>query len=390
MSDFLNSKLGPMVAAQKVVEDIHVAIDAGSTQTRGAVFTKDAQMGNPLLVDSNYDIIDRDISHVVSPGTDVFSNLLFEVKDVTEGKSDKQFEEITVVKGDLLAALTSSKQVTSSSASKIDQVATYVNIVCNIALLLVDYYTDHGTQEHITVHPVVSLPPEDTKFQHRTETYRKRLSGSYIVKLPRLNVEVAFTIENDLRIISEPEAVAVFATVEGALADEEDSVVCVLDIGGRSAGITFIDNKQLLIDSCVTVPLGGARLLSILGRNIANAFDIQEPQANRLVRALGTGFFKIGSQKLNVTEQLNAAKREFAKMMFNDLMVAIDTNGIQMQNISKVYCSGRTFGEAPDSPSILFDLEKMFKTKSPYTAFVQVDKPNPILYGLTYNGIMYA
>lgn len=390
MSDFLNSKLSPLVEAESAISDIYVAVDTGSTQTRGVVFTKDAQMRTPLLVDSNYDIIDRDISHVTSPGADVFSNLLFEIKDTTEGKTDKQVEDVTVVKGDLLAALTSSKQVTSSSASKIDQVATYVNIICNIALLLVDYYADNGIQKHVIVHPVVSLPPEDTKFQHRTETYRKRLRGDYIVKLPRLNVEVSFTIAEDFKIISEPEAVAVFATVEGALADEEDSVVCVLDIGGRSAGVTFIDNKQLLIDSCVTIPLGGARLLSILGRNIANAFDIQEPQVSRLTRALSTGFFKIGAQKLNVVEQLNAAKQEFAKMMFNELMIAIDTNGVQMQNISKVYCSGRTFGEAQDSPSIMYDLEKMYKTKSPYTSFVQVSKPNPILYGLTYNGIMYA
>lgn len=390
MSSFLDSKLGPLVAADVPTPDIYAAIDAGSTQTRGAIFTKDGQLRQQLLLDSNYDLIDRDITHVTSPGVDVFSNLLFEISDVTSNKSEKQFENITVVKGDLLAAITTNRQVTSSSASKIDQITTYINMLCNIALLLVDYYVDHGSQEVAVVHLVASLPPEDTKFKHRVDLFRRRLAGEYIVNMPRLNTSVSFIVAEDFKIISEPEAVAVYAAVEGVLADEEDSVVCILDIGGRSAGITFIDNKKLLIDSCITVPIGGSRLLNILGRNIANDYDIQEPQINRLVRAVETGYFRIGAQKVDITKQLDAAKREFAKMIFNELMVAIDVNSIQMQNISKVYCSGRTFGETANSSSILVNIEELFKTKSPYTAFTRIDKPNPILSGLVYNGIMYA
>ena len=61
-----------------------------------------------------------------------------------------------------------------------------------------------------------------------------------------------------------------------------------------------------------------------------------------------------------------------------------------MQNISRVYCSGRTFGETEGSPSIITNLEKLFKSRSQYTEFSMISKPNPILSGLVYNGIMYA
>lgn len=390
MSNLLDSNLGALAVASTPTQDIYAAIDAGSTQTRGAVFTKSGQMRAPLLVDSNYDVISRDISHVASPGSNVYSNLELQIEDITAEKSEKQFEKITVIKGDLLASITSSRQITTSAASKIDQVATYINIVSNVALLLLDYYVDNGTQDIAQIHLVTSLPPEDTRFKRRTDLFRGRLAGDYKVDMPRLGVSISFRILDDFKILSEPEAVAVYAAVEGVLTDEDDSVVCVMDIGGRSTGITFIDNKKLLIDSCATVPIGGSRLLGILSRDIANTYDIQEPPVSRLFRALTTGYFKIGANKIDISQQLNSAKQEFSEMIFNELLVAIDMNNIQMQNISKVYCSGRTFGAAEMSPSIVTNLEKLFKVKSPYTEFRVVDKPNPILTGLVYNGIMYA
>lgn len=391
MSDFLNSNLGAFAIATKPVMELCAAIDIGSTQTRSVVYTKEAQMRQPLLVDSNYTIINHNIKHVASPGVNVIDNLEFIIKDVTLEKSDKQFEEIHVVKGELLGALTTDRQFTTSSASKVDQLATYVNVVCNAALLLLDYYKDNGIQDAAPkIHMTIALPPEDTKYEHRSQLFRSRLSGTYEVSMPRLNFNASFEIESDIKIISEPEAVAVYATVEQLIVDEDDSVVCFLDIGGRSSGITFIDNKKLLIESCETVPFGGTKLVGLLGNNIARACNIQEPQITRLQRAVDTGTFKIGAQKVSVVKQLNDAKKEFASDIFNRLMMAIDRNGIQLQNISKVFCSGRTFGEAEDSPSLMKFISDKFQTKSPYTLFTKVETANPILLGLVYSGIMYA
>ena len=234
MSNFLESKLGELNPAESQTSVLYAAVDAGSTQTRGELFTKEGQMRESILVDSNYEVINRDISHVVPQESNVYSSLEFHLIDATKDKSDKQFEDITVVKGDLLSSITSNRQVTSSSASKIDQLATYINIICNVTLLILEYYTEHGVQDSVAVNLVTSLPPEDTKFKRRMDTFKDRLAGDYIVELPRLHTTIAFSINKDFRILSEPEAGAVYTAVEGVLAEEEDSVVCIMDIGGRS------------------------------------------------------------------------------------------------------------------------------------------------------------
>ena len=133
---------------------------------------------------------------------------------------------------------------------------------------------------------------------------------------------------------------------------------------------------------------GGSQLAAITAREIASAYNIQEPEIPRVMRSLATGTFKIGAQKLDVSEQINAAKTEFAASIVNELIRAVDNNTIQLQSISNIYCSGRTFMDAPNSPSLMTFIENEYKTKSAYTAFKRIEEINPILTGLCYTGIM--
>lgn len=382
-------------ASDKACEDniVLAAMDIGSTQTRTCIYIKTGGTGDPILLDSNYEILSRDIDHISSSSDAVISNLEMIIDDVTEGKDKFVFKESThILKGDLLSNVTTSRQITASSVSKVDQEATYINAVANTALAVLDWYSNIGAPKG---EPVVkletSLPPEDTKFKSRLNLFMQRLAGSYKVVFPRLNTAVTFSISKESNVISEPEAVSVFLTATKKITDDDaDSVICVLDIGGRSTGITFLDNKVLLADSCVTVPVGGSRLLSLLGRNIASEFNIQEPTSARLMKALTTGKFKIGAKALDITQAITDAKKEFANIVFSELLGAIDLNGIQMQNIAKVFCSGRTFADAEGITSLRDILADACKNTSEYTEFCKVDADTPILTGLLYHGIMYA
>lgn len=392
MEDFLNSAFKPVKSSEVTFEPTYIAMDVGSTQTRSCIFTKDAQLENIMILDSNYEVLNRSIEHVASVDENILSGLeLILTDDSAEHKVEPPFTEVHLIKGNLLSSVTNSRVITSASSSKIDQEATYYNIVSNIALQLLNRYMSEGQpNEPTTVNLTVALPPEDTRFSVRTKRFTERLAGEYHVEFVRYNVTVDFIISDNITIISEPEAVAVFQTVEKQLEDEEDSVVCVLDIGGRSTGITFIDNKHLLLDSCTTVPIGGSKLVSLLGRELVTSLSIQEPQPQRLIKVLSTGKFKMGTQQVDVSQQLNTAKQEFAGLIFGELIRSIDLNNIQMQNISRVFCSGHTFGEAPGSPSLMNLIATLFKARSSFTEFSKIDNENPILMGLAFHGIIYA
>lgn len=381
--------------SDKPCEDniIFAAMDIGSTQTRTCIFTKSGGMGDPILLDSNYQILLGDIDNVSSTTNSVIGNLEMIIDDLTEGKDKFVFKQSThVLKGDLLNNVTTARQITASSVSKVNQEATYINAVTNAALAVLDWYSNVGTPKGVPVVKLeLSLPPEDTKHKETIDMFISRLAGTYKVVFPRLETAVTFTISDKCNVISEPEAVSVFLTAKKQITDEdEDSVICVLDIGGRSTGITFIDNKALLADSCVTVPVGGARLLALLGKNIATEYNIQEPIPSRLVKALTTGKYKIGTKVIDISRCIANAKQAFANVIFSELLGAIDINGIQMQNIAKVFCSGRTFADVDGFVSLKDLLAEACKNTSEYTEFCKVEADTPILTGLLYHGVMYA
>lgn len=392
MDNFLTTEFAGVSSVQAVASPIHIAIDVGSTQTRSCTYTANAEIDNTIVLDSNYEVLNRSIEHIAAVDNQVISGLELTITDLSADKKvDPMFTEAHIIKGNLLSSVTTSRVITASSASKIDQEATYLNIVSTVALQILQQYVVHGQPSNeMQVNLTVALPPEDTRFKQRLDKFMERLVGSYSVEFKRFDVIAKFAISDKLNIISEPEAVAVYQTVERQLENEEDSVVCVLDIGGRSTGITFIDNQHLLLDSCATVPWGGSKLVAFLGRELGNSLNIQEPQPQRLIKALSTGEFKIGSQRVDITAQLNAVKKEFAGLIFSELTRAIDLNGIQMQNISKVFCSGHTFGEAPGSPSLMNAIAAQFQARCSFTEFSRIENENPILMGLAYHGIMHA
>lgn len=375
-----------------------IAMDVGSTETRFIDFDMQGDLSDIVAVGSEFGIVNKELAYISSPDATIAGNLeAIMVDETAASKTEPQFNTLHVVKGKLLKAVGVPTQRTTANASKIDQQPTYVNILFNIALSIALKAVDqHMIPTNTTIDLTVSLPPEDTTSVARLDLFRARLAGRYSVEFPRLGLTVKFILEEqDILVSAESNAAAVFVamTMEDENADESD-IVGFIDIGGRSAGNSFIIDGTLASDRCSTTPYGGLMMLNEIAQNVADTYNIQPPALSVVQASLGSGQLKIGNRKMDISECITQAKYSLARPIFDDFMRALDNNHLQAQQVARIYCSGRTFGSSRDesgkvtSTSIMTILEDMYKTRSPYTEFIAVPETYPIVSGLVY--IRYA
>lgn len=374
-----------------------VAQDLGSTETRTLAFDLNANLSDILKVDSNYAVVFRDMSCVSARSKDLFSQLEMVVTDLTaDKKAMPLFKSMRVIKGPLMHVINSHTTRTTANSSKIDQVPTFVNSLTNIALMLLLRAADTKAMPADTV-PVdltVSLPPEDTSTPVRVNMFISRLAGEYSVEFVRLGCTIRFSLAEDaIHIFSESNAVAIAQQATAPL--EEGDTVAFIDVGGRSTGYSFVHNGVLLEDGCVTEGIGGQKLKELTAQRASNMLNTQMPSDDVIMRALDTGKIRLGTKYMDISSAITESKQEIAEQIFNGFMLAMDRNDLQAQQISTVYCSGRTFGISKDgeyvtSPSIMSILEELFKERAPYTEFKEVAMSDPIVTGLVYGRFMLA
>lgn len=368
-----------------------LAMDLGSTETRSLVFNSAGESQGLIHLDSNYAILSRGIDHIGNPDDELSSKLEAVIIDRTAGnKTEAPFSKVHVVKGKLRNVADVHVVNTTANASKIDQDPTYINCVFNTAYMLLLRSAAMGALPEATV-PVditVSMPPEDTISQNRIDRFKSRLAGQYQVTFPRLDSTIQFEIKaEDITVISEPNAVAIYQ--QGTDPLDQESAFGFIDIGGRSAGYSFVRGGVLLEDNCVTEPVGGNTMQNIIATLVADKLNIHRPTNDVVNRALKTGNIKIGSRMIDISSCINAAKQEIASTLFNGFTTAMDSNNLQAQQLSKIFCSGRSFGVSQDeggikSPSLMNALEGMFRLRSPYTDFQLIDSQDAIVTGLMY------
>ena len=370
---------------------MNIAQDMGSTETRTVIFDGDANTSDVVHLDSNYTLVNRDISHVVTKNKPLDAQLELIMNKISSTEdADISFKDIHIVKGALMNTLSTFASRTTANSSKIDQIPTYINSIANIAINLLLASADKGSIPDGTVEIdlTIALPPEDTSSPVRLELFADRIAGIYKVEFPRLDCSISFEITKDrIHIFSESNAVAIALQTTSPIA--EDDTVAFIDVGGRSTGYSFVRNGVLLEDGCVTEGIGGQKLKELVSRQVSNKLNTQSPSDEAVLRSMSTGHVKLGMQQMNVSQCITDSKEEVAEQIFNGFMLAIDRNGLQAQEISKVYCSGRSFGVSSHegyvvSPSMMTMIEKMFKERCPYTQFELIDIEDPITIGLVY------
>lgn len=374
-----------------------VAQDLGSTETRTICFDLNANLSDILKVDSNYAVVFRDMSCVSARSKDLFSQLEMVVTDLTaEQKAMPLFNTVRVIKGPLMHVINSHVTRTTANSSKIDQVPTFVNALTNIALMILLRAAEMGSMPSgvVPVDMTVSLPPEDTSTPVRVNMFSSRIAGEYSVEFVRLGCTVKFSIAEDaVHIFSESNAVAIAQQANSPI--NEGDTVAFIDVGGRSTGYSFVHNGVLLEDGCVTESIGGQKLKELIAQRASNMLNTQMPSDEVIMRALDTGKIRLGTKFMDISSAITESKHEIAEQIFNGFMLAMDRNDLQAQQITRVYCSGRTFGVSKDeeyvtSPSIMSILEELFKERAPYTEFSKVEVNDPIVTGLVYGRFMQA
>lgn len=374
-----------------------VAQDLGSTETRTICFDLNANLSDILKVDSNYAVVFRDMSCVSARSKDLFSQLEMVVTDLTaEQKAMPLFNTVRVIKGPLMHVINSHVTRTTANSSKIDQVPTFVNALTNIALMILLRAAEMGSMPSgvVPVDMTVSLPPEDTSTPVRVNMFSSRIAGEYSVEFVRLGCTVKFSIAEDaVHIFSESNAVAIAQQATSPI--NEGDTVAFIDVGGRSTGYSFVHNGVLLEDGCVTESIGGQKLKELIAQRASNMLNTQMPSDEVIMRALDTGKIRLGTKFMDISSAITESKHEIAEQIFNGFMLAMDRNDLQAQQITRVYCSGRTFGVSKDdeyvtSPSIMSILEELFKERAPYTEFSKVEVNDPIVTGLVYGRFMQA
>lgn len=374
-----------------------VAQDLGSTETRTICFDLNANLSDILKVDSNYAVVFRDMSCVSARSKDLFSQLEMVVTDLTaDQKAMPLFNTVRVIKGPLMHVINSHVTRTTANSSKIDQVPTFVNALTNIALMILLRAAEMGSMPSgvVPVDMTVSLPPEDTSTPVRVNMFSSRIAGEYSVEFVRLGCTVKFSIAEDaVHIFSESNAVAIAQQANSPI--NEGDTVAFIDVGGRSTGYSFVHNGVLLEDGCVTESIGGQKLKELIAQRASNMLNTQMPSDEVIMRALDTGKIRLGTKFMDISSAITESKHEIAEQIFNGFMLAMDRNDLQAQQITRVYCSGRTFGVSKDeeyvtSPSIMSILEELFKERAPYTEFSKVEVNDPIVTGLVYGRFMQA
>lgn len=393
MELFKNFEVKDFEFATKTVPmtSLMLAQDMGSTETRTIVFSMEGDISDVVRMDSNFAVVNRDISHILTRNKDLMSQLEMILHNKSaDQQTDPIFKDLHIVKGPLAQTVSTFTSRTTANSSKIDQLATYANSIANIAInILLASVNLGGLPDHtLDIDLTMALPPEDTIAPVRLELFSQRMHGVYEVEFPRLGCSVSFEIKpENIHVFSESNAVAVAQQATAPF--EPEDTVGFIDVGGRSTGFSFVHGGVLLEDGCVTEGIGGQKLKELISRRVSNMLNTQTPSDDVILRSLSTGKIRLGAQSMNIGPCINEAKEEVAEQIFNGFMLAVDRNGLQAQQISKVYCSGRSFGVSKDgdyitSDSMCTNLERMFKERSPYTEFALVDVNDPIVTGLVY------
>lgn len=377
--------------AEGVLPTPYLGIDVGSTETRSMLFMQDLVIGEVMALDSQYAIVPSEVrTHV--QGKSLKDNLEFILTDNDAGtKIEPVLKAPTrIAKGKLLRSMAAYTINTTASSSKIDQDATYINILSNIAINLFLFMDSAGTRPTgpVVTDISISLPPEDTISEVRVQSFKNKLCGSYTVDFTRMGFSFTFVIEQGrLMVMSEPAAVATYLQVNGRMNDEGAYVI--IDIGGRSTGYAVVLDGVLLENNARSEPYGGNQLVDIIAREATEELGIQPPTHEMIYKALQTGMLNIGVKQISIADSIDKAKTQLANPIFNGLSVALDTNNIQAQQVVKVFGSGRTFGksgteEAVASRSLLPILEDIMKNRAPYTGFEMVGGDYPLVQGLVF------
>lgn len=381
---------------------IRMTADLGSTGTRTQLFTtSDNQLRKGAIVEvpSAFSEVMKgnDVAHLTSKSKSLNDLLEFKITDITEGKEVeyKVFPETRhFVKGGIMQDMGGNVEKAVSDVGKSEQDSTFVNIITNTVLRVLMQQKDTRTRySGYTIDITLALTNEDTQNMNRLAKFRHKLAGTYKVEMPRLGYTTTLTFKED-SIYIEDESLAVlryWKTINHELADEFYSVF-VIDGGGRSIDIGYLENDRLVNAGCKSLAFGANRIIQETMKHYnSTTTENFTPNTKQITKAVETGLLQRGGQKIAIPQNIHAAKSLVAKDIVSGLNeIFQNSSSITSNSISLILTVGGCFNETgvedTDSyvPSLTAYLQNEYSKLSPYTQFDQITEQFPIVHGLLY------
>lgn len=413
-----------------------IAIDAGSTETRGVIVLNDGvelssvdnltdvEFARLLSVNSGYASISAETQLGRPSKYDSLADKL-EYLIVKESGGDLGWTKQRILKASLMEASARSVSKVASSLLKTQQSQTYINIIATIANVLLSKSVTDGKafREVMDIDLSLALPYEDIYAAKSLEEFKEKLSGVYKVIFPRLPVDkvnadgklvdaegnaceitgkpakkipyfVKFKISQDrIFITSEQNAVAEYysAVFDDEIQDEQNNErTVIIDVGGRNTAMLL--DKQSGMDESIQMTFddGGSGLIKDIRDSAIKHFDLTTVSEDQALQALTTGKMSYGGKTIDCLEIVNAAKQRFAKTLYENYTQFLDSYSTKVNSIRRVVVSGRSFksitenqgdAEVVLSPSIKTYFEQCFDS-SIHTEVLNIGVEYPIPWGL--------
>lgn len=381
------TKLEPFSPNSKL--SLNISIDPGSTGTRGLAYSRNSELEELPLEDVEESTVycgeyleDYDSIKVLNP----------EVYDSLEMHFMRNQEPmLSCLKGTLAKEMDITTRV-SSSKSKVDQQTTLANIHSFIVMELIKYMSlskcSIPINNPITIRLTIAMPPEDTD-KGRMEAVKNQLSGRYTVMLPRLGLQFDYILNlSEIEIISECNAVAMYygmTSADDSIIDNKENVL-IFEGGGRSSSIAIIKAGQLRLKLNINDnEICGTKLKDELNTVISDNLKRKRLSDEAIESALTTGTFRAGVQRVDVTAEVDMAKKKFATKCVQFIMSAIDNAGMSYEDIQRIVFNGRLMNEIPDKSKSLADyITEEYSSVNDVEIYEEIiQKEYPIPVGLT-------
>lgn len=361
---------------------LNICLDAGSTMTRSIMFkSEDVQKG---VMKPEVLVTDTATIQLSRPLPSIRTQKI--IQDNLECVLTTATNTWRIVKGSMRQILTKESVRMVSSISKLDQETTYQSILfqCGLNALCESIQSDTVADVY-NIHLTLALPPEDTA-DVRKDKITSRLLGVSTVEFPRLDKKINLNILS-VDIYAEPIAAAYYYSINQTTAANENIVF--LDCGGRSKGAVLTKNGRLVLDGTVTGIGGGERFVQEVAQNITSRKEVNLPSMEVVRTALETGSMNIGTQVLDITEDIDLAKQTLAEDCADVIRRLLDKTGTKLEEIQRVVCTGRTFKPSIRNGTVLSKslveyIEEDFQYSGVPIVFERYSVDNPIVHGLYY------
>lgn len=322
--------------------EFNLGMDLGSTETRFKEFDfEDPLTGEVLAIPSGIGIV-GDISNVKSNSKKLEDVMEFLIKETTRNKTEQNLD-YHFIKGNLINETRNVEIKRSSKVSKTLTEATYLDILVAITLQVIYKFNNQQLNyTKITPSLAIALPVAEASNLKTVEEFKKRLTGIYEVKMPRINLSLIIQIKKEnIFVDAEPNCVQFYLASKVPELDELTTIT--IDGGGKSTDFSYAYEGVLNTDVGYTGTYGGNTLETDVLQLYLKETGASAPKQSQINKALLTGQLTRGINTEDIFNIIDEEKELLSKRIFDDILNVVNRADSSLEDINLFVFHGRLF-----------------------------------------------